>query len=295
MKIFFFFKFFFISINLFSQNSIELRVDNDLYFSNDEYYSSGVFIKYEKKIDPNEEIGKPKVVSWVLAQKIYNPLKRFSNDVSDFDYPYGGWLYLENTIQTQIKKNFLLKKGFQLGLTGDASLARWIQNNYHDIFLDISKMPWTDQVPQSIHLNILLNLNLITNIFKKTNLVTNLNSFVGTQKITSGIKLGLNYGSFLVENSNFFNSLSKKKLMAFYFGFDLDNFFHDYMNQGSLFKNNAPFTIKIKTLRYNLKSGFSLKIRNWKITCIYNQFSRDNIKQFKKYHKVLNLSLKHFF
>ena len=127
-----------VSINLFSQNSIELRVDNDLYFSNDEYYSSGVFIKYEKKIDPNEEIGKPKVVSWVLAQKIYNPLKRFSNDVSDFDYPYGGWLYLENTIQTQIKKNFLLKKGFQLGLTGDASLARWIQNNYHDIFLDIS-------------------------------------------------------------------------------------------------------------------------------------------------------------
>ena len=99
MKIFFF-KIFFISINLFSQRSIELRVDNDLYFSNDEYYSSGVFIKYEKKIDSDEEIGKPKVVSWVLAQKIYNPLKRFSDDVSDFDYPYGGWLYLENTIQT---------------------------------------------------------------------------------------------------------------------------------------------------------------------------------------------------
>ena len=89
-------------------------------------------------------------------------------------------------------------------------MARWIQNNYHDIFLGISKMPWTDQVPQSFHLNIVLNLNLITNISEKTNLVTNLNSFLGTQKITSGIKLGLNYGNFIVENSDFFNSLSKK-------------------------------------------------------------------------------------
>ena len=60
-----------------------------------------------KKIDSDEEIGKPKVVSWVLAQKIYNPLKRFSDDVSDFDYPYGGWLYLEKTpFKLKLRKIF---------------------------------------------------------------------------------------------------------------------------------------------------------------------------------------------
>ena len=72
MRKFIFFKIFFISINLFSQKSIELSVDNDLYFSNDEYYSSGVFIKYEKKIDSDEEIGKPKVVSWVKTHRLEN-------------------------------------------------------------------------------------------------------------------------------------------------------------------------------------------------------------------------------
>ena len=80
-----------------------------------------------------------------------------------------------------------------------------------------------------------------------------------------------------------------------YFGFDLDYFLHDYMNQGSIFNNNAPFTIKIKQFRYNLKLGFSLKIKNWKITSIFNQLSKDNVKQLKKYHKVLNISLTHFF
>lgn len=295
MKKFIFFKIFFICINLFSQRFIELSVDNDLYFSNDEYYSSGVFVKYEKRINYDDEINKPKVISWVLAQKIYNPLKRFSQEVSDFDYPYGGWLYIENTIQNQIKKNLFFKKGIQFGLTGDGSLARWIQNNYHDTFLGISKMPWIDQVPQSFHLNILLNLDLINKIDMKTYLISNLNSFIGTQKISSGIKLGLNYGNFLVENNSFFNSLTKKKLMALYFGFDLDYFLHDYMNQGSIFNNNAPFTIKIKQFRYNLKLGFSLKIKNWKITSIFNQLSKDNVKQLKKYHKVLNISLTHFF
>ena len=174
-------------------------------------------------------------------------------------------------------------------------MARWIQNNYHDTFLGISKMPWIDQVPQSFHLNILLNLDLINKIDMKTYLISNLNSFIGTQKISSGIKLGLNYGNFLVENNSFFNSLTKKKLMALYFGFDLDYFLHDYMNQGSIFNNNAPFTIKIKQFRYNLKLGFSLKIKNWKITSIFNQLSKDNVKQLKKYHKVLNISLTHFF
>ena len=75
MKKFIFFKIFFICINLFSQRFIELSVDNDLYFSNDEYYSSGVFVKYEKRINYDDEINKPKVISWVLAQKFYNPLK----------------------------------------------------------------------------------------------------------------------------------------------------------------------------------------------------------------------------
>ena len=80
-----------------AQRYINLSVDNDLYFGTDWYYSSGIFISTGKlKIVENQEEGFPKTyLHWTLGQEIYTPSTRYTRDESYFDYPYGGWLYLD--------------------------------------------------------------------------------------------------------------------------------------------------------------------------------------------------------
>ena len=97
-----------------AQRYINLSVDNDLYFSRDWYYSSGIFVSTGKlKIAEDQEERFPKTyVHWTLGQEIYTPSRRYTTDVSQFDYPFGGWLYLEHTIEN-IKVLFLLW-GFRL-------------------------------------------------------------------------------------------------------------------------------------------------------------------------------------
>ena len=84
-----------------AQRYINLSVDNDLYFGTDWYYSSGIFISTGKlKIVENQKEGFPKTyLHWTLGQEIYTPSTRYTRDESYFDYPYGGWLYLDYNIE----------------------------------------------------------------------------------------------------------------------------------------------------------------------------------------------------
>jgi hypothetical protein len=92
--------------SLAAQRYLNLSVDNDLYFGKDRYYSSGVFIslgKLKEGIGGNEAT--KKYVHWTLGQEIYTPTKRYTTDVDLFDYPYGGWLFLERTEEVQKNGN----------------------------------------------------------------------------------------------------------------------------------------------------------------------------------------------
>ena len=152
-----FFIFIFIGLgNSFSQEFFGVGVDNDLYFLDDHYYSNGIFLKYGKLKTSSDSIN-TKYIFWELGQKIFNPSKRFTKAVEEYDYPYGGWLYLKFSKQTILKNNSFFQWGIQTGYTGDGSLARQLQNTYHKIFLKIEEMPWTDQMPASFHVNFLLD------------------------------------------------------------------------------------------------------------------------------------------
>ena len=93
----------------FAQQYVNLSVDNDLYFKQDWYYSSGIFISTGKlKQEEDQETAFPKrYVHWTLGQEIYTPSRRYSLNVDLYDYPYGGWLFLERSFEN-IKAYFRL-------------------------------------------------------------------------------------------------------------------------------------------------------------------------------------------
>ena len=140
-----------------------LNVDNDLFFVTDYFYSSGIFLQYGKEILTAEKDSLRKFRLFELGQEIYTPSDRFSIDPQEYDYPYGGWTYFKISQQKEIKINKQFEVGLQLGVTGNWSLARWIQNTYHSNVLGLLKMPgWIKFQRQftSIHLD---------NIFTKNN------------------------------------------------------------------------------------------------------------------------------
>ena len=118
----------------FSQKQINLDVDNDLYFDRDFYYSSGIFLSYTstKYKEVNFFID-----NFKLGQLIYTPSSRYETDPNKYDYPYSGYLFIESTRQLNISDYSSFTIGGNIGITGDASLAKGMQNLYHDIVLNL--------------------------------------------------------------------------------------------------------------------------------------------------------------
>jgi len=88
---------------IYTQNQINLDVDNDLYFdSRDMYYSSGIFLSFSslKNIDDKNYFNHFKI-----GQLIYTPSSRYEINPQQYDYPYSGYLFLEMSKQKQISGN----------------------------------------------------------------------------------------------------------------------------------------------------------------------------------------------
>ena len=111
---------------LYSQNSINLDVDNDLYFDKDYYYSSGIFLTYSKFNKLTN--GKIQINHFTLGQEIYTPSKRYETEPRLYDYPYSGLLFFQYKNQRSLTNNSSLSLGGNLGITGSASLAKLISS-----------------------------------------------------------------------------------------------------------------------------------------------------------------------
>ena len=82
---------------------------------------------------------------------------------------------------------------------------------------------------------------------------------------------------------------------AFYIGINTRYVAHDYMLTGSLFHDQAPFTVENIPFRYEVEVGFALQKEHWKFLFMYKNRSRDNILQPKESHHLMNITLSRFF
>ena len=281
----------------FAQQYVNLSVDNDLYFNQDWYYSSGIFISTGKlKQEEDQETAFPKrYVHWTLGQEIYTPSRRYSRNVDLYDYPYGGWLFLERSLE-KYKSLFSAWRGsILLGITGKASLAPYFQNLYHSTVLGLPDVVWLEQMPQRFHINLNGSHRKRLPLANKVSLLYEFFGNLGTQRIAAGGRLGV-----LVGTSQALSFLGnplemKTKGYGIYLGTRQEYRHHDYMLSGSLFDDKAPFVLESIPYKNSIEIGFAYYTQKWRFLTLFNSVTKDNELQMSKRHKYLNFSIGRFF
>ena len=274
---------------IYSQNQINLDVDNDLYFdSRDMYYSSGIFLSFSSLKDTDDKIF---FNHFKLGQLIFTPSSRYEINPNLYDYPYSGYLFLELSKQKQISENSSFTFGGNIGITGDASLAKGMQNLYHDLVLDLPHLVWNSQMPQEFQINLVANYFKGFKIEDNMNVTTRLYSKIGTYQIMTGLNFGLLIGD--INWTGFTDNLinNSKNKLSFYLGAHQEYYFHDYKLEGSLFNEDAPLTMTSNKYRNTLVVGLKKKFRNLQILTTFNSMSRHTEKQITSRHPFLKISL----
>lgn len=287
---------FFSYLSLQAQNQYaNLVVDNDLFFVTDYYYSSGIFWQYGKQSEKIKEEHLRTYHQWELGQEMYTPSDRYSTDPQEYDYPYGGWSYVQYTRQADLAENKQFNIGLQLGVTGDWSLARWMQNEYHKNVLNLPENAWVDQVPEAVHGNVFASYFFQKKWGKYLKLMTEWTALAGTQRSHLGSRIGIAVGmsDAIGIGDNPLQNHSEGD--GLYFGVRTDYVIHDYMVSGSLFNDDAPFTAEIVSYRRIIEGGIAVRTRGWRFLFMYQHRSRDNLLQPQKGHHVMTLSLSRFF
>ena len=280
----------FLSFNFcYSQNQINLDVDNDLYFdSRDMYYSSGIFVSFSSLENTDDKIF---FNHFKIGQLIYTPSSRYEINPNLYDYPYSGYLFLELSKQKQISENSSFTFGGNIGITGDASLAKGMQNLYHDLVLDLPHLAWNSQMPQEFQINLVANYFKGFKIEDNVNITTKLYSKIGTYQIMTGVNFGILIGD--INWTGFSDNLinNSKNKLSFYLGTHQEYYFHDYKLEGSLFNEDAPLTMTSNKYRNTIEVGLKKKFRNLQILTTFNSMSKDTEKQRTSRHPFLKISL----
>ena len=271
----------------YSQKQLNLDVDNDLYFDRDFYYSSGIFLSFTSTKVKEEFFY---IDNFKLGQLIYTPSSRYESDPNKYDYPYSGYLFLEVTKQKQISDYSSYSLGGNIGITGDASLAKEMQNLYHDIVLNLPNLEWKSQMPQEFQINLVANYYKGFIIEDNINFTTELYSRLGTYQLMAGINIGLLFGELkwfslldnMINQSN--NNLS------FYIGTSQEYYLHDYKLEGSLFNENAELTMLSNKYRNTVEVGFQKRFNKLQVLTTFNSMSRDTDLQRTLRHPFLKIS-----
>ena len=271
-----------------SQKQINLDVDNDLYFDRDFYYSSGIFLTL---MTPNAKNDKSSLNKLKIGQLIYTPSMRYESNPNKYDYPYSGYLYLEYQKQKKISNFSSYSLGGQFGITGDASLAKGMQNLYHDLVLNLPHLKWESQMPQELQLNFSASYFKGFNIKDNISITSELYSRLGTYQIMSGLEVGLFIGdlSWFRFHDNFIINGDSK--FSFFIGTKQEYFLHDYKLEGSLFNDNAKLVMESINFRNIFLVGLKKNFKDLQILTSYNSMSKDTNNQRTKRHPFLKISL----
>ena len=271
-----------------SQKQLNLDVDNDLYFDRDFYYSSGIFLTL---ITPYAKNDKSSLNKLKIGQLIYTPSMRYESDPNKYDYPYSGYLYLEYQKQKKLTNSSNYSFGGQIGITGDASLARGMQNLYHDLVLNLPHLKWESQMPQELQLNFSASYFKGFNIKDNISITSELYSRLGTYQMMSGIEIGLFIGDlpWLGFSDNFIMNGDSK--LSFFIGTKQEFFLHDFKLEGSLFNEKADLVMESNNYRNLFLFGFKKNFKDLQILTSYNSMSKDTNNQRTKRHPFLKISL----
>ncbi len=183
--------FMFISELIIAQNKnshtiIELKVDNDIVFLIDRYYSSGITLNlYASWIEksPINKILLPdgkyekSYYSFGITHRMFTPERTLTPEVQPYDRPYATYLLI-NSNKTSFNSKKRIKKisGFDFGVIGSMAGGQFIQNQLHEniSIAQVSK-GWHNQIQNDICLQ--YNVNIEKGIVNLS--MFELNGFIG--------------------------------------------------------------------------------------------------------------------
>ena len=282
-----------------AQKYVGLNVDNDLYFGIDRYYTSGIFIEFGGlQKQTSDSLSKIRIIShhWTLGQEINTPAIRVTQQLSQMDYPYNGWLFLGYKKEYYLRPNLGYGWGIQAGTTGaNTSLAKFLQNTYHVNVLGLPPLSWSRSIPQAFHLNGNASFFWGETLIGKVKWVNQNQLQAGTFRNSFKSRFGFQFGG--LSGLPFFGNRLEiaQNGFSFFMGMQLEYNVHDYSLSGSLWRDTSPFNLVVEKWRNNYQAGIIYFRMPWRTQILLNNTSRYIETQKYKRHPFLKIILTHVF
>lgn len=131
---------------------LELRHDNDFLLTTDQYYSSGLFLTYRRRLSKSIF---PKMESQLelgLTQQVYTPSDTQSEDPADYDRSYAAYSGFSLNFSLANTKS-LYKGSIEVGQAGPRSGAGGFQRWYHNTIVISPPPAWVAEIDNGFHIN----------------------------------------------------------------------------------------------------------------------------------------------
>lgn len=174
------------------QHHLRAMMENDSAFGDDCNYSHGTRIDYARNISEDRAWG----IS--LTQNIYTPERHGRRNIPG-EHPYAGYMALGGAYIMQ-GRNTASTFELQAGATGNASLARYMQNGLHEACGMATWDGWSSQVPSeaTVQLTMRQDFRLPWPEFScgpwQTDAMAYAREQVGTMFISGGVGISVRFG-----------------------------------------------------------------------------------------------------
>lgn len=280
------------------RREFSFTTDNDAFLLQvkDAYYTNGFFITY--RIADTNDLRK-RIHSFELGQKIFTPLSRKAETISDIDRPYCGYLFAKYTLTRSLKKDALFQWHASVGVVGSASLAKELQDSYHKLFRYKRFEGWRYQVRNALGLD--LGFSYSTTAFNINNVAKIVPSFQANLGSTfTNLKAGaiLCLGAFESNNNSIlFNSRvtngkkgPKKKIELFIYTYpSITAQVFDATLEGGLFnKGTGAVLMEPETLLFEQRYGICFAQERFSTRLEITQQSKETASQIhsQKYGSI---------
>ena len=254
--------------------SFSLKIDNDKFVLQDKYYTSGLFIEYQKIIKKDMLSLKKEDNSvnyrFTLGNETYTPENLNSTNVLFFDRPYAGWLFIKFEEQV-IHNNQAHTFAIETGITGEASLSGALQRFWHSA-LSIKVPTWTQQIGFKWLFNIKSKHVFNFDLNKNNSLHYMIEPSLGTKDIYLKNSLTYYLGLFNgLKNSSRIAAIDPSQTKEFYglIGFGYKYVGHNTLIQGGLRYQDTTYTTTIERHVLDAKLGLVYKNKRNTFSLIY--------------------------
>ena len=291
------------------KQELSFTTENDIYFYQDRYYTSGTFVNYRYATGAAKRINNPNLIKTTteieFGHEIYTPYSAKAPDPALHDRPFTGYLYGAAAFNRFYKNESMLRFKAEAGIIGPQALGKEIQMGYHDLLNIYEPKGWEYQLKSELGLNLSLDYqNMLLKSSNKMADVTLVSSAL-LGNTFSGANLGMLIR--LGKLNNLYESITNNSLISldppekkswelFLYTIPRINYVaYDATIMGGLFlKDKGPITFDTEKFVYSQQIGISLSAKRWSANYNIVLKSRE-VKSKAKAHAYGSISLAYRF